>query len=191
MLTSSEGTRTLASCHILTIIYVVPCLELDYELWYELVFFKKKTLLSRHERVKKCIYFLWDLSKINLWKSSKNFNLVSLVKYFQRSCHDHQGHIIQIFKEFIKINLSLKKSYLSHPSRSLIKILPSRHTTSFWRAYNVIWPLWTLDGRQSNVLCLLGIRSLWLKDWQQYINSLSHPGKKFPDTPHKSFEFLW
>ena len=39
------------------------------------------------------------------------------------------------------------------------KKLPSKHTTSFWRWYNVVWASTTLLQRPNNVVCLMGERS--------------------------------
>ena len=37
-----------------------------------------------------------------------------------------------------------------------VEYLPSWHATLFQRPSNVIWTLWTLDGRWNNVVCQLG-----------------------------------
>ena len=35
--------------------------------------------------------------------------------------------------------------------------IPSAHTMLFWHPYDVVLTLWTLCGRQNNVVCLLGV----------------------------------
>ena len=34
------------------------------------------------------------------------------------------------------------------------------HTTLFWRPYDVVSTLWTLYGRQNDVVCVLGINEI-------------------------------
>ena len=47
------------------------------------------------------------------------------------------------------------------------EMVPSTHTTLFWRLYDVVLTLWTLYRRQNDVVCLLGyddVLVLWIKD---------------------------
>ena len=57
---------------------------------------------------------------------------------------------------YLDVNSTFFKGYMDVRWTSKQRYVLTVSTTLFGRRYNIFWTLWTSDGRQNNVVCLLG-----------------------------------